>query len=414
MNRLEKFIYDCVKENPGLKRGLVDFYQKLLLFVPKEKKKTEYNIIEREGYFFGFHDKIPWSNDNNKLLAHKYNIPNRDIRKNDEVEIGYFYGEDNKKFEPLAKTKAWNWQQGSMLQWLGANDGIIFNIWNGEDNVARIIDIEGEIIKDLPSAIGATAPNGDYALSYSFERLNRGMYGYGYPHENDEFKNQKAPNQSGLSVINIKSKREKLLFTIRELKNIQQDETMKNSYHFFTHCLFSPNGKRFLFLHRWKRKGKRKYSRLISCDLDGNHMHIFPTDGMVSHFTWVGDDKVLAYCNTEKYGDGYHLLEDQTNHYELIGENKYTQDGHPQYCDKNKSIVTDSYPNRFRIQELSIFDLEKREKNVVGKFYSPNQFKESIRCDLHPRWDRTGTKICFDSAYTGKRSLCTLDLTNKT
>lgn len=412
MNYIEKFVYDLVKKNPKLKNKIRDIYQKVLSFIPKKEKQSKHEITERSGFFYGFHDKIPWSLDNNKLLAHKVLIDNRKIEKNDKTEIGYFYGDDFLNFKTLAETKSWNWQQGSMLQWLGKNDKIIYNDWDGNKNIAKIIDKNGELITKLDYPIGAVSENGEYALSYSFGRLNRGMPGYGYPFENDKFKKEKIPENSGLKLLRLENGDVKDLFSIKDIFEIQTEQSMGSAYHFFTHCLFSHNKDKFLFLHRWLNEGKRLKSRLISYDIKNDKLFIFPTNGMVSHFTWVNNDKVFAYANTEAHGDGYYLFEDNKTDYQFINSNNYSSDGHPQYCSANGFIVTDTYPNRFRIQELSIFDLKNNQKEIIAKLKSPLDYKEQIRCDLHPRWDRKGKQICFDSAHLGKRALCTIKYKN--
>jgi hypothetical protein len=408
MNNFEKNIYNLVKKNPKVKNLVRDIYQRILSFVPKKKKKSAYDILEREGYFYGFHDKIPWSKDNSKLLSHKLLIENRIIKKEDLVEFGYFYGDNYTKFKSLGTTKSWNWQQGSMLQWLGKSESIIYNDWNGEKNIARIIDIYGNHIKDLECAIGASSNDGNYALGYSFERLNIGMPGYGYPFESDPFRHERKPKESGLKLINIKNNVTDLLFSIKDIYNLETTNSMKDAYHFFTHCLFSPNNDKFLFLHRWYKKGERLKTRLISYDISKRKLFVFPTKDMVSHFTWIDNNKVFAYANTEKNGDQYYIFRDNSKKYKYISNEIYSSDGHPQYCRKNNLIVTDTYPDRFRIQKLSVFNLKNNKKEVVAKLKSPLNYKDQIRCDLHPRWDRSGKQICFDSAHLGIRSLCTI------
>ncbi|SFM09208.1 hypothetical protein [Halanaerobium salsuginis] len=408
MNELEKTIYNLVKKNPEVKNFIRDIYQRILSFVPKKNKESNYDIIEREGYFYGFHDKIPWSKANNKLLAHKPLIENRIVKKGDLVEIGYFYGDNYTEFKNLETSKSWNWQQGSMLQWLDKSENIIYNDWNGKKNIARIIDTNGNQIKELESPIGATSSDGKYALGYSFERLNVGMFGYGYPFENDSFRDENIPRESGLKLIDIKNNDYEFLFSVKDIFDLETSENMENAYHFFTHCLFSPNDNKFLFLHRWYRSGERLKTRLISYNINKKKLFIFPTNDMVSHFTWIDNNRVFAYANTKKNGDGYYIFQDKSNEYEYINNDIYSSDGHPQYCKKNDLIVTDTYPDRFRIQELSVFDLNKNRKEIIAKLKSPLNYKEQIRCDLHPRWDRKGTQICFDSAHLGKRSLCTI------
>ena len=46
---------------------------------------------------------------------------------------------------------------------------------------------------------------------------------------------------------------------------------------------------------------------------------------------------------------------------------------------------------------------ETGEIEVLGKVFAPFKYDNDTRCDLHPRWDRKGEKICFDSVFEGKR-----------
>lgn len=406
MNPIEKKVYNIIKKNTRVKNCIRNLYQGFFSIMPKKKKVSNYEIIEREGFFYGFHDKIPWSFDNSLLLTHKFTPGDR---FGDAVEIGYFYGEGFRVYKKITSTKSWNWQQGAMLQWLNDSQ-MIFNDWNGEKNIARVFDMTGKKVKDLSHPIGAVSPDGQWALTYSFERLNTGMPGYGYFNENDSSKHEPIPNNSGLSLIDLCSGEKKCLFSIKDIVNIAATKSMKDAYHFFTHCLFSPNSKRFLFLHRWYKEGKQLHSRMISCDLSGNNIYIFPTGEMVSHITWVSDIEVMAYCNTETDGDGYHIFNISNSNFRKVAEKHYTSDGHPQYSRVNGKIITDTYPNRYRIQELSIYNILEDDKEVIAKLWSPNSFRDEMRCDLHPRWDRLGNQICFDSAHTGVRSLCTINL----
>ena len=71
MNLIEKFVYDKVKQSPKLKKQIRNIYQSIFDFIPQPKKHSAYPIIERKGYFFGFHDHTPFSHDNKRLLSNR-------------------------------------------------------------------------------------------------------------------------------------------------------------------------------------------------------------------------------------------------------------------------------------------------------------------------------------------------------
>ena len=418
MNKIELFFYNLVKKNPRLKMKIRNAYQRAFDFFPIKRNKSAYLIEVREGYFFGFHDKCPWSVNNQMLLAHKANLSLKMPQFNDSVEIGYFSGENYKEFNLLSKTLAWNWHQGSMLQWLGqSSKNIIFNDFNGKNHVSRILDLNGKTVSTLSLPIAAVHPSGEKALSYNFARLRGAPHGYGYANGFDPEEANLIPLKNGLSLINVLSGKTNLIFTVSEIAQIEPDKTMENAFHYFTHCQFSPSGQRFVFFHRWVKNNNEQWTRMISSDLQGKNIFIFPCHGMVSHVAWQDDENILAYARTSRYKDKYYLFKDMTKEFSIIGEDSFSSDGHPSFNKNKKYFITDTYPDKFRIRYLVLYDLEKKKRYNLAKLYSPREFygkkfEDILMADLHPRWDREGKMICFDSAHTGKRSLCTIFLDN--
>jgi hypothetical protein len=410
MNKAERFLHKYIKKNPRVKNVIRDAYQTVFSNVPAKQFAND-SLINRSGYFFGFHDRSPWCYDDSLMLANRFTIPNRQITKSDMIEIGVFKGERFEEFVPLASTKSFNWQQGCFSQWVGKTKQIIYNDFDGEKNVSIIIDENGKEIRrfDLPNA--AVSPDGKYMLSYNFSRLAKYAAGYGYENGIDEELNVMVPQKHGLSITNLETGETKQLFTVADIAAMQPDPEMRNAFHFFTHCLFSPSGKRFVFYHRSIRDLNFVRTRMIACDLDGNNKFIFTADGWVSHIGWKNDNQIMAYCRTKKFGDAYILFEDQSSNYDAVGIDDFTSDGHPSFSPKDSSIfITDSYPDRFRLSSLILYDCKSNTRIDLAKLKQPLQFKNELRCDFHPRWNRAGNMICFDSAHSGKRSMCTIDI----
>lgn len=409
MHPLERQIYDILKKNPHLKNRIVDLYQRLFAVIPTRNQLFGHPIKTREGFFFGFHDKCPWSYDNQFLLAHRCGeLPLKMPGPNEAIEIGIFSGNEYDTFHPLAKSKAWNWQTGAMLQWIADSDRIVFNDFEADRVVARIIKTTGAPVKTLPRPVAAVSPCGKWALSHGFERLRIGAPGYEYANGvHAEEKNPVAKND-GMYVLDLKSETVYPLFTVEQIARLKTEAGMQDAFHFFSHCQFSPSGERFIFYHRWLLSNGLLCSRMLSSDINGKNVFVFPTNGMVSHMCWQDDDHVLAYASTQKYGDKYHLFEDRSEHYQVFGLNLFRTDGHPQFSPDRHDLLTDTYPDRYRRQSLLCFDTQKEELHTLLKLRIPLKYRYSVRCDYHPRWNRDGSMICFDSAHTGKRSLCTI------
>ncbi len=415
MNRVELAVYNLVKRNPRLKMGVRNAYQRVCDVVPVKKVDSAYEIDVREGYFFGFHDKCPWSQDNAMLLANRCDIPPRMPRSDDCVTVGYFTGEDFRDFNPIAQTNAWNWQQGCMLQWIGGANSFVFNDFDGTSHVARIYDSGGKLTRTLPAPIGALSPTGDYALSYSLERCHVYSPGYGYANGKDAEMSSERPGTHGIQVLDLTSGKARHLFSVSDIASLQPDQSMVGACHYVTHCQFNTTGDRFVFFHRWIRDFNFLRTRMISCDLGGRDLFVFPTDGMVSHVAWRDSNHVLAYARIKEKGDRYVLFEDKTGSYAVTGESHFSSDGHPSFSPDRRWILTDTYPDRFRVSTLILYDTQTDRRFDLAKLRSPREFaspnlESTWPCDLHPRWDRSGTSICFDSAHTGRRALCTIRL----
>lgn len=407
MNSIERYIYNAVRFTPRLKKLIVKIYQFLFSFVPMKQAKSDYKIVTREGYFYGFHDKCPWSADNRYLLAHKINIDLKMPYKDDQVEIGFFKGKDFDQFVQLGSTRTWNWQMGSMLQWIGEKN-IIFNDFDGEKHIAKRVDLKGEIIQEYNRPIAAINPTREYGLSHSFIRLRKAAPAYGYANGEDVTAEDSRPENDGIFIIDLKTGKSEMILSLAQFAGM--GEYPEDAYHYFTHCLFSPNGKRFAFYHRWVEKNDRTWTKLYTCDLNGNNLHHFNFYGVVTHMAWYSHNQLLVYGQKKGVGDHYYLLQDESNDYSIVGKEDFTSDGHPQFQLKNNRFITDTYPDRFRRQYLIQYDMDSKTRNNIAILHSPLKFSGYIRCDLHPRWDRTGNHVSFDSAHSGNRSLCTIKL----
>jgi len=414
MNPVEAAVYSLVKRNQKLKLRVRNAYQRICDFVPTPVTKSPYEITVREGYWFGFHDKCPWSADGSMLAAARLDVPLRMPLPDDTVQVGYFAGAKQTEFHPIATSRAWNYQQGCMLQWIGNSRLLVFNDFDGRRNVARMYDADAGPVRTLPVPVGAVSPNGQWAVSYSFERSDRYFRGYGYINGSDPEIDVPKPVTHGIDRVNITSGKTERLFSVREVADISPDPSMEGAFHWLTHCQFSPSSERFLFLHRWTKNLNSLRTRMISCDLEGKSVHLFPTTGMVSHVAWRDATRVLAYCQVRE-GDRYVLFKDGSQEYSVVGAGNLDRDGHPSFSPDGRWILTDTYPDRFRVSSLMLFDCLRQERYDLARLKTPPEFGErrlgeNLRCDLHPRWNRTGTSVCFDSVHTGRRSLCTIDL----
>jgi hypothetical protein len=420
MNKLERIIYNTVRGNPALKRRVRNLYQQAFDLLPAATVKSNYPIVERQGYFFGFHDHSPFSADNAKLLANSAAFDLRMPSKEDRLKVGFFSGEDFKTFTEIGETRAWNWHMGSRLQWRGDFNQVVFNDHIGGENVARLIDIDSGQESVLSGAISSISPDGSWGIGYSFSRVESCMPGYGYIHDVCETDLEHyRPESTGLYLIDLTSGNKRELITIAQLAELNPSGSMKRAKHFFTHAQISPDSQRFMFLHRWINPDgdiDKRFSRLIVCALDGSVVDTFNTNEMVSHIGWRGSEQVIAFCRVPVFDDQYVLFTvGKPEETKILGVNCFSSDGHPSFDESGRWMLTDTYPDRRRVQTLALYDTQKEIRVDIAKLPMPKDFQspsssQHWACDLHPRWDRQSRFLCFDATFSGQRSLCTIDL----
>ena len=314
----------------------------------------------------------------------------------------------------LSQTSAWNWQQGCMLQWFPGkeNTTIIYNSRERGRFISVILNIDSGERWSLPMPVYTLSPDGKYALSLNFARLNDTRPGYGYCGVKDPWYSEKAPSKDGIYLIDVESRSYELIISLQELAQIAPQPSFEGTKHWVNHLLFNTRGNRFVFLHRWARPGGRFLTRMFTADRDGTDLHLLVDSGVVSHFDWRDDKYILAWCKISGKGEHFFLIDDSSGNSTPVGEDVLTTNGHCSYSPNRRWILTDTYPDSEGYRNLIIYNTKTSEAFLIGRFYSMPELKGEIRCDLHPRWSRDGKYVCIDSTHENSRQMYVLDLSN--
>jgi hypothetical protein len=166
-----------------------------------------------------------------------------------------------------------------------------------------------------------------------------------------------------------------------------------------------------LFFHRWvKRPELRTNTRVYTVSPGDTDLYCLYDHGVFSHYCWLDDQHILGTAGHPTGGFAYVVYEDQSNRAVTLGGGVLTEDGHPSISPGGRWVVTDTYQDRWRYRTLLIYDLLTSRRADVGRFFVPCGYEGPLRCDLHPRWNRDGTKVCFDSVHQGYRRLYVADV----
>lgn len=419
---IEQKINYQLNKVPFLKKGIKRIYQRSMYMVsPKIKYEGDIHRIspnDNNEYFFGYYDKSPWDIYDRYVLCLKAKDTWSDVSPKDKADILLIDTSkdvnDENRVKVIAQTSSWNVQQSCMLQWLGPdfNRKILYNDFRDGEYCSIILDIYTKEEKIINMPVYTVSSDGKTALTLDFSRLYNLRPGYGYRNKKEVTEGQKLPDATCIWKISLETNQIEPLLKYTDFASFQSRKEMleKNSVHKVNHLMLSPNGKRFMVLYRWFN-GQRKYTRLITCNVDGTDMYVLSDDDMVSHCYWKNDEEILAFENKKTGGPGYYLMKDQTDEYKHCWP-QFSNDGHPSYSPDKSLIVTDSYPDRARIASINIMDGDesKTENTTVAKVFAPFKYDNDTRCDLHPRWNHKGDKVCFDSVFEGHRGLYCVDI----
>jgi hypothetical protein len=364
-------------------------------------------------HFFGYYDKTPWDKTGRYLLANEIGFVDRQPEAADELTVGMVDLKDGDKFVPLGKTVAWCWQQGTMLQWLGSapDREVIFNTLTDKEPSATVLDVLSGKTRTLPRPIYALSTDGTQAVSLDFARLHRLRPGYGYASYTERFADEPAPEKLGVWHMDTKSGKNELVINLKQLAAFKPDDRFKGAHHWVNHLLFNPGGTRFTFLHRWKAPDAKTWqTRMLTAKPDGSDLRIAFDDGMVSHFDWKDDSTILAWARTAKGGNHFYTVDVLSGETTVVGADVLPQDGHCSYSPDRKWVLNDTYPDKERMQTLMLYKLANGRRYDLNRFHSPKQFTGPVRCDLHPRWNRDGTQVCFDGCHEPTRQVYVVDV----
>jgi hypothetical protein len=345
----------------------------------------------------------------------------RQPTEEDKAVVGMFDLQKGNEFIPLAETSAWCWQQGAMLQWLADDPRkIIFNDRDSDGFVARILDIDSSSIETLCRPIYCLSPDGQYALSVNFSRLDKERPGYGYAGIPDKWEGCDHPDDNGIWLVDMKRNSSKLIISLDQIVRKFHEDSMDGAANWFNHLLFSPDSARFAFFHRFRTEkildGKHyatHTTRMFSSSVaNPDDIHPLNLDDMSSHYTWMDECRIINYSRRFGHGDHYYLYTDKSDQVDLVAGDLFDGDGHCSFSSDNKYMLTDCYPTdaNGNMRSLYILDIDNDIRYEIGKFHSDPSLPSPTRCDLHPNWSRDCRQVCIDSIHEGFRGIYVLDV----
>lgn len=360
-------------------------------------------------HFFGYYGICPWNRSGRCLLSLESPFQDHFPTQDEPATIGLVDAKSG-TFEKISETHAWNLQQGAMLHWNPLHDEeILYNDRRGNRIISVVMNIQTGNKRILPAAINGLSHSGRYALSLSYGRLGRLRKTVSYEGIEDPTINVPHPDNDGVFVMDMRTGRRTLAVSVLDFYKLIKDRRpeLKDRHLWCNHTVFNKNDTRFFFLGRSMENGRLE-TGMFTVDRDGGNLReVIPYGSSVSHFDWRNDKEIIATFRYKSRGRRHVLFTDGQKDYKVLGEGLLDSDGHCTFGPNGNWLATDR--KRGLNQSLILYNVEtKKGKTLVTlNMKDRRNISGDLRCDFHPRWNRTGDAICFDGIEqkTGTRQL---------
>jgi hypothetical protein len=364
--------------------------------------------------FFGYYDISPFHADGSRILACRVLASPRVTPAGSSMQLGYYTTVYPQQFFAFATTHTWCWQQGARLQWTPfiGTDTVLFNtqspeIFSGYGVVCRIGS--GEQVSRYARLVYALHQQTGMALSLDFARLQRLRPGYGYEVTREVAPHSAAPADDGIYLMQGPEREARMIFSLKQAAELDPTPSMQEAEHYFNHLFWSPSASRFMVIHAWNSKLTGKHTRILTMTTEGSDVRPVTFFDRASHYWWLDDATLLVYG--EVHGRQCYFRAFDSPRQEAVFFSSLPEgDGHPSLSPMGGWLLGDTLPDALSERTLWLYDQKRNSMHIIGTLYSPLSLRGETRCDLHPRWDASSTRIAVDSAHNGIRELLIIDI----
>lgn len=403
---------------------------------PHPAVRTRFETPTGHSWFYGYYDTCPVDAQGHRLLAHRTDVDGRDVHPDDTADVGWFDLESG-TWHAVGTTHAFNWQQGAMLQWLPPDFSrrLVYNDRREGRFVAVIHDGATGRETVLPCPVYAVHPSGTWALAANVERLAYCRPGYCYAGVDELRWDRPVHPEDGIFRVDFETGAVALVVRTQELAGKTSTEDMAGRNHWLEHMMWNPAGTRFAFYHRWNDDAGGHTTRLYTAAADGSDRFMFPDTGFYSHMNWRDDEDFVVWARAltpavRSYLAGRrghaplvraclplyrwcrdHVMGGKALARSLSGQAclrmrdregpvgsiaAVTEDGHMSFRPGDSdTMLIDTYEDDARQRHLHCVSLARNSSVRLASFPSCYN-RTGFRCDLHPRWDRSGTRVIID------------------
>ena len=354
-------------------------------------------------HFFGYIGQcqtIPWNLGGRYILGMEIERIDRMPQPEEAAIIVLVDTKQNNKIIRLDKTHAWNPQQGTMFYWnpQAPQKQFFFNDRDVKTGhvLAVLYDIETRKrvreyrYDDTPIGNGGVAPNGRAFLGLNYGRLARLRVVTGYPDALDWSRDDNAPDNDGIFVVDIRTGNKRLLVSYRELAERlkQRKPHLQDTALFINHTLWNRRSDRVYFFVRgaWDRRGTR-INTPCSIHVDGT--------GLTLHDVHIGGHPEWAEGNLLIGRQGKNQILYDVDKKQVVGHLGTPEIFPNPEGDISLSPNAEWFVNGYKKGNKNYYVVYRRRDGAYGRSEGLDKGPHGgdIRIDPAPRWNRTSDAI---------------------
>jgi hypothetical protein len=352
--------------------------------------------VQIEGYkncFCGYYHTSPFRvEDPDVILIHANNLsPDKKYSSKMSTAVGYYHLK-KKIFTEIDQTYAWNWQQGSMLQWINNNEIVYNQYLNGSKRItAKKYNLVTGNYEILPFPVQICFRD-KYMLSLDYHDLSQfSEYGYANLEQIKEI--------NGIVKYCFETRQSQQIVQKSSLRNLFTDLPFSKDH--INHLFIAPGGEKFIFTYRFYIDHER-FDNLFLYDLKQLRLTLLIKMQIISHCNWKNDEEIIFWGIINHQKGYYNCCIEDASIKLLINQ---PDDGHPSYIN-DEMFLTDTYPNTNWIQSLSLYSVKPMEKKVLATLPHPVvPYHSPVRCDLHPSISHDKKQFQADTRHLNYRSV---------
>jgi hypothetical protein len=381
--------------------------------------------------FFGYIGQcqtIPWNSTGQYILGMEIDTITRLPKPEEAATIFIVDTHDNNKIIKLDKTHAWNPQQGTMFYWNpnAPETQFFFNdrdIETGEVftviyDVAKKKRVREFRFNDTPIGNGGVAADGSAWLGLNYGRMARLRLVTGYPQAHDFSKDEIAPENDGIFIINVKTGKKKLLVSFAQIaEKIKDTDPNLHTGLFINHSLWNRNSDMVYFFARAGWDGNRKSGKRVNVPFSINS----DGTGLTAHAQFIGGhpewDEGNVLIGSAKDENG----ETRQMRYDVAKKEIIEYMGNPEIFPEPEGDISLSpngnwFANGYSKSGKNYYTIYRMSDGTysMSSGISKGAYSGDIRIDPAPRWNRTNDAILVPGiAENGTRQMFVIRIKSK-